>query len=129
MRGGASDRYLMALPIRFWSSCSIDVRFARTIGSGSLVTIACVSAMLTASESITDRSARPQSTGVTSVAPPTRENTSRSSMSRFIRFADPTIRSTYIAMSGSPSPGIRSTSSPEKLMILRSGSCRSCDAT
>ena len=63
------------------------------------------------------------------VSRPMRENASRSLMSRCMRCAPSTAKAMYWSARSSSWPAYRRCSSWQKLATLRSGSCRSCDAT
>ncbi len=103
--GGRSPRYLIALPSRFCSTCTISPRSAMTTGSGPLDTVASASAIAAERLRSATFHAASRSVGSGVVSPrPTREYSSSSAMSASIRLAPPTARS----MKSRPSSSSRS---------------------
>ncbi|CPU65144.1 Uncharacterised protein [Mycobacteroides abscessus] len=98
-------RNFSALPTRFARSWCRSACSPTTTGSGSCVTRAPDSAILSEKSSSTPRSSSSRSTSTRSVpVRPTRENPSRSWMRRCMRFAPSTAKSMYWSARSSSSP-------------------------
>ncbi|OLT46786.1 hypothetical protein BJF88_04080 [Cellulosimicrobium sp. CUA-896] len=130
-RGARSGcRNFTAFPTRFASSWCRSARSPTTTGSGSCVTVAPDDSRVSERSPSTVASACSRSTSTRSVpVRPTRENPRRSWMRRCMRLAPSTAKSMYWSARSSSWPPYLFLSSWVKLATLRSGSCRSCEAT
>ena len=128
--GTAWERNLIPLLIRFWKTLIIRPLSQLTTGNTLAVTTAPVSSMavvrlLTAASTHVPRSTATNRSGTR----PTREKARRSLMSPCIRLAPSTANSMYWLPRSSSWSWYRCWSSWQKLVTLRSGSCRSWEAT
>ncbi len=128
--GTSGRRYLSAFPTRFVKTCSSWTASAITVGSGSTVTDPPMSAIWPLKSASASATARRASTGPNGRATvSSRENWRRSRIRACIRLPPSTMNSMYSSASGSSCPLYRRSRSWLKLTIVRSGSCRSWDAT